>query len=367
MMSHYNSTTPSIETSLRHYLPGLLLCATLAVISMLLSQLPWMQAHGFSSLTTAILLGMIAANSHPVFQHHRFEHGMAISKQTLLRTGIILYGLRLSLRDIQQLGTKAVAIDALVLATTFAIALFLGKKVFALDDKLTVLIGAGSSVCGAAAIMATSPVIKSRSDDASIAISGVMIFGTLSMLLYPVVFEWNRYFQFMPLSTSGFGMYVGSTMHEVAQVIVAGKAVSDAAGDAAVITKMLRVMMLAPFLLLLPFVLRLLKQRHDKLSSQADMDETGITIPWFAFMFIAVALLNTALHIPAEIRTLLISTDNFILSMSMVALGLSTNISSLRQAGIKPVLLAMSLWLWLVVGGAAINYVVNSTLLFRLI
>lgn len=364
-MSHYNSTIPSMKISLRRYLPGLLLCALLAVISMLLSQHTWMQTHGFSSLTTAILLGMIAGNSHSVFQHHRFEHGMSISKQALLRTGIILYGLRLSLHDIQQLGTTAVAIDALVLSTTFAIALFLGKKVFALDNKLTILIGAGSSVCGAAAIMATSPVIKSRSDDASIAISGVMIFGTLSMLLYPVVFEWNKHVQFIPLSTSGFGMYVGSTMHEVAQVIVAGKAVSDTAGDAAVITKMLRVMMLAPFLLLLPMVMRLLKQRHDKPSLQADMDETTeITIPWFAFIFIATALINTALHIPAEIRTLLISTDNFILAMSMVALGLTTNISSVRQAGIKPLLLAMSLWLWLVAGGAAINYLVNSTPLF---
>lgn len=355
-MNHYNSTTPSIEISLRHYVPGLLLCATLATLSITLGQLAWTQAHGLSSLTTAILLGMIAANSHAVFRHEGLERGMAISKQTLLRAGIILYGLRLSLRDLQQLGGTAFAIDALVLCTTFAIALFLGKKVFALDDKLTVLIGAGSSVCGAAAIMATSPVIKGKSDDASIAISGVMIFGTLSMLMYPIVFEWNRHFQLIQLSTSAFGIYVGSTMHEVAQVIVAGKAVSDTAGNAAVITKMLRVMMLAPFLLMLPSVLRLLKRRNDKPISQTDVGEKRIAIPWFAFMFIAVAVVNSALVIPADIRTLLTNIDNFILSMSMVALGLSTKISTLRQAGIKPVLLAMSLWLWLVFGGAAINY-----------
>jgi uncharacterized integral membrane protein (TIGR00698 family) len=313
---------------------------------MSLSKFAWMQNHGLSNLTTAILLGMIAGNSHAIFQHRGLDHGMMISKQTLLRAGIILYGLRLSFRDIQQLG-----------GTTFAIALFLGKKVFALDDKLTVLIGAGSSVCGAAAIMATSPVIKGKSDDASIAISGVMIFGTLSMLMYPLVFEWNRHVQVIPLSTSGFGIYVGSTMHEVAQVIVAGKAVSDSAGDAAVITKMLRVMMLAPFLLLLPFVLRLLKKHNAKAIPQTDTSESRIEIPWFAFMFIGVAAINSVLIIPTEIRTVLTNTDNFILCMSMVALGLSTKISTLRQAGIKPVLLAMSLWLWLIFGGAAINYV----------
>ena len=356
-MIRTDSTSSPKKISLGGYAPGLLLCATLATIAMSLSKLVWMQNHGLSNLTTAILLGMIAGNSHAIFQHRVLERGMLISKQTLLRAGIILYGLRLSFRDIQQLGGTAFAIDALVLGTTFAIALFLGKKVFALDDKLTVLIGAGSSVCGAAAIMATSPVIKGKSDDASIAISGVMLFGTLSMLMYPLVFEWNRHIQFIPLSTSGFGIYVGSTMHEVAQVIVAGKAVSDSAGDAAVITKMLRVMMLAPFLLLLPFVLRLLKKHNTKATSQTDASESRIEIPWFAFMFIAVAAINSVLVIPTEIRSVLTNTDNFFLCMSMVALGLSTKISTLRQAGIKPVLLAMSLWLWLIFGGAAINYV----------
>ncbi|WP_269790917.1 YeiH family protein [Stenotrophomonas sp. Iso1] len=336
-------------------LPGLLLTASIAGLSIWLGTLPWMQAHGISALTLAIVIGIVVGNTVYGTLAPRAAAGVGFSKATLLRAGIILYGLRLTLQDIGQVGVTGVVIDALVLLSTFALSWWLGTRVLGLDRNSALLIGAGSSICGAAAVMATEPVVKGRAEQVAVAVATVVVFGTLAMFLYPLLYQWGANAGWMPLDETAFGVFTGSTVHEVAQVVAAGRAISEPAADAAVITKMVRVMMLAPFLVGLS---ALLARGTHAVSGE----RSKITIPWFAFGFIAMVAFNSLQLLPASLVALLVDLDTALLAMAMAALGLTTHVSALRQAGAKPMLLAVLLFAWLLAGGMAINLGVRALL-----
>lgn len=355
MSSLTTSNTTSFSDRYGRLLPGLLLSGVIAWGAIQLGKLEWMQSHGMSALTLAIMLGIVLGNSVYGRLAPTCGAGVTFSKQTLLRLGIILYGFRLTFQDIGQVGLAGIAIDALVLASTFGLAMFLGTKVFKLERNCAILIGAGSSICGAAAVMATEPVVKGRSEDVTVAVSTVVVFGTIAIFLYPVLYQLNQGWQLLGATPTAFGVYIGSTVHEVAQVVAAGKSIGQEAANAAVIAKMVRVMMLAPFLVILSAVLARGKAKadgHDKAAKLA--------IPWFAFIFIGVVAFNSLGLLPAGTVATITDIDTALLAMAMAALGLTTHMSAIRRAGIKPLLLAGLLFCWLIAGGAAINHVVGS-------
>ncbi|MEG2030577.1 MAG: putative sulfate exporter family transporter, partial [Janthinobacterium sp.] len=244
------SNTTSFSDRYGRLLPGLLLSGLIAYAAIQLGKLDWMQNHGMSALTLAIMLGIVLGNSAYARLAPSCGAGVAFSKQTLLRLGIILYGFRLTFQDIGQVGLAGIAIDALVLTSTFGLAMFLGTRVFKLERNSAILIGAGSAICGAAAVMATEPVVKGRSEDVTVAVSTVVVFGTIAIFLYPLLYQLNLGWQVLGATPTAFGVYIGSTVHEVAQVVAAGKSIGQEAANAAVIAKMVRVMMLAPFLVI---------------------------------------------------------------------------------------------------------------------
>ncbi|WP_313255521.1 YeiH family protein [Stenotrophomonas acidaminiphila] len=334
-------------------LPGLLLTAAIAMLSLWLGTLPWLQAHGISALTLAILLGITLGNTAYGRLAPRAAAGVGFSKATLLRAGIVLYGLRLTVQDIGQVGVAGVLIDALVLCSTFALAWWLGTRVLGLERNTALLIGAGSSICGAAAVMAAEPVVKGRAEQVAIAVATVVVFGTLAMFLYPLLYQWGLHAGWMPLDETGYGVFTGSTVHEVAQVVAAGRAVSQPAADAAVIAKMVRVMMLAPFLVGLSALLA--RGRRDGRDPRS-----RIAVPWFAFGFIAMVGFNSLQLLPAGLVAALVELDTALLAMAMAALGLTTHVSALRQAGPRPMLLAALLAAWLLGGGLLINLAVRA-------
>ncbi len=334
-------------------LPGLLLTAAIAMPSLWLGTLPWLQAHGISALTLAILLGIALGNTAYGRLAPRAAAGVGFSKATLLRAGIVLYGLRLTVQDIGQVGVAGVLIDALVLCSTFALAWWLGTRVLGLERNTALLIGAGSSICGAAAVMAAEPVVKGRAEQVAIAVATVVVFGTLAMFLYPLLYQWGLHAGWMPLDETGYGVFTGSTVHEVAQVVAAGRAVSQPAADAAVIAKMVRVMMLAPFLVGLAALLA--RGRRDRQGPRS-----RIAVPWFAFGFIGMVGFNSLQLLPAGLVAALVELDTALLAMAMAALGLTTHVSVLRQAGPRPMLLAALLAAWLLGGGLLINLAVRA-------
>ncbi|MFJ3057853.1 YeiH family protein [Herbaspirillum sp. NPDC087042] len=328
-------------------LAGLALSGAVAWAAMGLGDIGWLQAHGFSALTVAIVLGIVIGNTIYPRLGTACGEGVRFSKQTLLRAGIILYGFRLTFQDIAHVGVAGVVIDAAMLLSTFGLAWLVGTRVLKLDRDAALLIGAGSSICGAAAVMATEPVLRARSEQVTVAVSTVVIFGSLAIFLYPLLYT----LQAEPawgVRLPDFGVYIGSTVHEVAQVLAAARSIDQHTADVAVITKMVRVMMLAPFLLML-------SMRVGRHSSGHQHQQSKLSIPWFAFAFIAVVVLNSFFPLPAALNRVVLQADTFMLAMAMAALGLSTHLSALRNAGIKPMILGAVLFGWLVVGGALVN------------
>ncbi|ELM3735775.1 YeiH family putative sulfate export transporter [Edwardsiella piscicida] len=341
--------------ALLRLLPGLLLTGIITAVSMWAGALTWVEQLGFGALTLAIILGILIGNSVYPALSIPCSVGVHLAKQKFLRLGIILYGFRLTFQQIADVGLTGIITDALTLSSTFLLALWLGRKVFGMDKQTVMLIGAGSSICGAAAVMATEPVVKADASKVSVAVSTVVIFGTIAIFLYPWLYQLNAHYQWVAMTQESFGIYIGSTVHEVAQVVAAGRAISDDTGNAAVIAKMIRVMMLAPFLLILSSAL-------SRGAGNASGKKAPITIPWFAVIFILVAGVNSFNLLPGALVHALITLDTILLAMAMAALGLTTHISAIRQAGIRPIILASLLFAWLIIGGGAINVVIQRCL-----
>ena len=328
------------------YVRGLALAALIAALAMWGAALPVFQRLGLSALTLAIVAGIVLGNT--VFPRIApfSQEGVDFARNRLLRLGIVLYGFRITFQQIGHIGWAGVLIDALVIVATFTLAVQLGTRAFGLDRQTAMLIGAGSAICGAAAVMAAEPVVRGQAHKVSVAVATVVVFGTLSMFVYPLLYPW------LQLSETAYGLYAGSTIHEVAQVVVAGRAVSETAASSAVIEKMLRVMMLAPFLVVL----------GSRLGAEEGSEAAGkrrITIPWFALLFVGASGLNSLRLLPAGLVDAILQLDTVLLAMAMAALGLRTHVGAIRQAGLKPILLASVLFLFLVAGGYLINRLVT--------
>ncbi|EKT63947.1 YeiH family protein [Providencia burhodogranariea] len=359
-MSKSNSS-PLVHNSNHLFLKlisGIALAGILTAISIYLGDKPWFIDVGLGALTLAILLGIIVGNTfYPVVSPY-CDDGIKFAKHYFLRAGIILYGFRLTFQQITDVGMTGMLIDVLTLSSTFLLAFWLGKKVFKLDDETTILIGAGSSICGAAAIMAAEPVVKAPASKVAVAVSTVVIFGTIAIFIYPWLYQLNAHYGWFTLTDSNFGIYIGSTVHEVAQVVAIGHTIGPDAENTAVISKMIRVMMLAPFLIILSAYL----SRRSTITKNQNTEKNKITIPWFAVIFILVAVFNSLSLLPEILVKIIITLDTILLAMAMVALGLTTHVSAIRQAGIKPLFMALILFFWLIVGGFIINELIQAML-----
>ena len=307
---------------------------------------------GLSSLTLAILLGMVLGNTVYPSLAERLSVGVAFAKGQILRLAIMFYGFKLTLTQVSSVGLSAVMSDALVLTSTFLLTYWIGTRWLKVDKQTTLLIGSGASICGAAAVIAAEPVVKAEAHKVTIAVATVVVFGTVAMLLYPFLYHlgWLQPW----LNAQQYGIYTGSTIHEVAQVVVAGNAVSPEVGDTAVVTKMIRVMMLAPFLLILSFALT--KGSSDNGKKPSFMNRVQqVKVPWFAFIFIAIVLLHTWVPMTASFERSMVMLDDVLLTMAMFALGLTTHLGAIKQAGVKPLILGAIMFAWLIVGGGLIN------------
>lgn len=334
-------------------LHGILLIALFAFAAFYIAEVPVIKHLSFSPLIVGIILGMLYANSLRNKLPETWVPGIKFCTKTLLRTGIVLYGFRLTLTQVQQVGASAILIDSIIVVGTLLLGVFLGR-VLKMDRDTALMTSMGSSICGAAAVLGAEPVVKCEGHKTAIAVSTVVIFGTISMFLYPVMYRMGW---LSDLSNTAVAIYTGSTLHEVAHVAGAGNAMdpTDALGIAgtATITKMIRVMLLAPVLVVLSFILSRTRKQT------ADGGKRKITIPWFAFYFIIVICINTGLqHLcgVSSVKEIPLNgtieyIDTFLLTMAMTALGTETSIDKFKKAGSKPFLLAGLLYVWLLGGG----------------
>ena len=319
----------------RQFLSGLALCLAAALLTWAAAGLPWNYHLRFSPLTLAIVAGMLLGNTVPRGLVGWIHPGLRFSQQSLLRLGIVLYGVRLTVNDLSNLGPRAMVFDLAVVASVVLVGYWLGTRLFGLDEDTALLVSAGSGICGAAAVLATERVIDSASHKVSVAVATVVIFGTAAMFLYPALYPLTGF------TERQFGVYTGATVHEVAQVLAAGRAISPLAGDTAVITKMLRVLLLAPALLIISRV----RRREGAGGSRQ------IKFPWFVFWFGGVIVAQSFVKLPSSARTYIIDVGTVLLSSAMFALGMATRWQQMKQAGTRPLLLAALIFVGLVSGG----------------
>ena len=308
-----------------------------SIISILIANLNIVSNFGISPLIIGILLGIIFANTLKESFFDKYDKAIKFSAKKLLRVGIILYGFRLSFQDIADVGFGGVFVALFIVFSTFILGYIIGVKLLKLDREISILCSSGASICGAAAVMATSSVLKNESYKSAIAVSFVVIFGTLAMFLLPFLYKIGL----IPLNNNQIGVYLGAVLHEVANVVAASNMVNDEATNSAIIVKMIRVMFLVPFLLLLSyFLIKFPSTKKSKLKSK-------IMIPWFAIIFIFVVAFNSFEFLNRDILETINHIDMILLTMAMFALGLNTNLKKFKEVGLKPFYLSFTLFIYL--------------------
>lgn len=322
---------------------GILFVMLFSCAAFYISDTSVMKYLSFSPLIIGVVLGMLYGNTLRSGMPAEWGAGIVFCSKKILRLGIILYGFKLTFQNVVEVGVGAIWIDVIVIIGTLLLGLLVGK-LLKMDRDLSLLTATGSAICGAAAILGAEPVLKTQPYKTAIAVSTVVVLGTLSMFLYPIVYRSGM----LDLSPQQWGVYTGSTIHEVAHVVGAGNAMTDDISSVAIIVKMIRVMLLAPVLLIFAFFMsRSPSNRADGTAAT----KTKISIPWFAFGFIAVIAFNSLDLLPVAVVEAINYIDTFMLTMAMTALGMETSFKQFKQAGAKPFVLALVLYAWLLVGG----------------
>lgn len=328
---------------------GLFLVLLFASLATYLATFPFFKNLAISPLIVGILLGMIFGNTFRQQLPHEWSAGIIFSAKKILRLAIIFYGFRITFQQISAVGIPGLVSDLFMLTTTFLLGSFVGIKFFKMDEPSAFLCASGASVCGAAAVLATEPVVKADMHKTAIALTTVVFFGTISMFLFPLLYKSG----ILNMDYNAFGIYIGASVHEVAQVVGAGNAISQEAADTGVIVKMTRVMLLVPLLLVLSFYI----SSKNKIASESLLKK--IKVPWFAVGFILVSAFNSLEIIPKSTVQQINMADTFLLTMAMTALGMETNFNKFRTSGGKPFLLAFIMFLWLVIGGCFFSKLIS--------
>ena len=325
--------------------PGVLLVAAIAAAAWGFIQWDEVRQYGVSSLTLAILIGVVLGNVLPALGKGRFRPGLGFAQRRLLRVGVALYGFNLSVQQIVQVGSTGILVDLVMVTSTLLVGGLLGRRLLGMDRETVLLASAGSAICGAAAIVATVPMLRSDqetvAEKSAVAVATVVLFGTLAMLVYPVIHAW------LGDDVFDFGIYVGSTVHEVAQVVAIGSAIGEDVAGSAVIVKMIRVMLLVPFLLAVGLFF---SDRSDS------AEKRSLPIPWFAVMFVVLAGVNSLQILPAPLVDALRLAGVLLLTVAMASLGVDTNLARMGAAGVKPLLLGAGLFVHLVLTGGVVNW-----------
>lgn len=311
--------------------PGLALTATIAATAFAVRQVPG--AATFSPMILAILIGIAFHNL--IGTPPKAKAGVTFTLRRILRLAIILLGLQLTASQVIEVGATGIAIIIASLVGTFLFTVRLGR-LLGIDRKLAELIAAGTSICGASAVIATNTVTQARDEDVAYAVACVTVFGSIAMFTYPLLPG------LLHLDPHSYGLWAGSSIHEIAQVVAAAFQNGKDSGEFGTIAKLSRVMMLGPVVITLGLTARW--RAHN---SAQDAGDVKVPLPWFVAGFIALVGINSVIAVPTEIRTVIALATTFLLSMALAAMGLETDIAKLRAKGIRPLVLALAAFLFI--------------------
>ncbi|MFC0482797.1 YeiH family protein [Gellertiella hungarica] len=309
-------SVPALSRAIEHYGPGLLVTAAVAMAAQFLAE-----HYGAPAMLMALLLGIAF---HFLSEEGRCVAGIELSAKKVLRVGVALLGMRISVDLLIQLGAETILLLVAGLAATILFGLLL-SRLLRLDWRLSLLTAGAVAICGASAAMAIAAVLpRGRHSERNLLVTvlGVTVMSTIAMIAYPILA--HR----LGLSDRATGIFFGGTIHDVAQVVGAGFSVSQTAGETATLVKLIRVTMLAPVVLCFSLVLR---------NMPADDPEIGAKrpplLPGFVIAFLILAAINSAGWIPAALSTAGLEVSRWALLAGIVAVGMKTSLKNLFEAG----------------------------------
>lgn len=324
-MTSANATTAAVhqKNPFLALAPGLALTAGIAIAAYGLRYIPGVDK--LSPMILSVLLGAVVHNS--VGNIAGTADGVNFSLRRILRLSIVLIGLQITAQQAAEVGLGGLAIIATGLLATLGATMLMGR-LMGIRSGLALLIGVGTSICGASAIVAAKAATGGEDDDAAYAVAGVTLFGTIAMFLYPSLQG------VLHLSNASYGLWAGASVHEVAQAVFASAQGGPEALQIGTIAKLTRVAMMAP-------VIIALGELSVRFGFAGDGARGKPPFPWFLIGFLAMAALNSLITIPLEISGPIRAVTTFLLSMAMAAMGLHTNLRHVFSAGVRPLALGL--------------------------
>lgn len=333
------ATNPQLQSLLSGVIPGLAVCALVALSAVVLRQVTGLTV--ISPMIGAIVIGIVVGNVVTIGDWAR--PGINFATRFLLRTGIVLLGFQITVSQVLSLGVTSLVAVALTLAATFAAILVVGR-LLNVPRPLTELIAAGTSVCGASAIMAANSVVKADEEDVAYALATVTIFGTLSMITFPLLQP------MLGLDGQAFGLWVGATIHEVGQVTAAAFQSSEIAGLTGTLAKLFRVALLVGVLATLSMRARTTSRKN-----------LAATFPIYVLAFLGVIAVNSTVAVPAAMAEVLNVISAAFLSIALGAMGLKAEVRSILRRGPRPMLLGLFGWVFISLTGLGLVLAIAMT------
>lgn len=289
----------------------------IAYVAGYLAKIPLLTAAG--AMVISILLGMgwkLTVGVQP-----DWREGIQFSSKGLLRFGIILLGFRLHPDQLLSVGLSVLIMDIAIVIGTLSIMIPLGRRL-SVERDLALLISAGTAICGAAAIAALAPLIRAKNESIALSIACIALLGTLGTVIYTVLFP------LLNMDAYVYGIFAGLTLQEIAHVIAASSVGGAESGDAAIITKLGRVLLLIPVAMVF----------SNKFAGEGRNHTNHLPIPWFILGFAGCSLLNFTGIVPYVLVERLTLLGSFALCMAMAGLGLGVELKNVARVGGKAVL-----------------------------
>jgi uncharacterized integral membrane protein (TIGR00698 family) len=323
-------------------LPGLLLSVVIALVALGLGKV----APLIGGPVFGIVLGILVRNT--VAPGGSYTPGIQFAGKQVLQWSIIALGFGLSLNQVAKTGLESLSVTLVTMTVAFLTAWGLGR-LLKVQDKLKILIGVGTAICGGSAIAAVTPIIKPDEHDTAFAISTIFLFNLVAVLLFPLLGH------LLHLSDLGFGLWAGTAINDTSSVVAAGYSFSKEAGDYATIVKLTRATLIIPICLILAFA----TAWKQKKQGATDFSLARI-FPWFILWFLVASAVRTAGLVPVAIQPALHLAAEFLIIVALTAIGLSANLRKMASTGARPILLGLGVWAAVAVSSLVVQLVIGQ-------
>ena len=305
----------------KKHMPGLFLAFGIAVVAYIINAI--LPSGLLGATLIALLLGMLL--NPIVMRTDSYDSGMNWTSKYVLRAGIILAGITLSFSQVIEAGKYALVLMVFTLATAFGVG-YLCKKVFKINWKLASLLSISTAICGGTAVATLGPTIHAKNRDIAYAISATFLFDLLTVIAFPWIGQW------LGLSDTSYGLWIGTAVNDTSSVVAAGYAFSDAAGILATIVKLTRTLFIVPIVLIFSWIYA----KKETPSQSAEKVNIKNIFPWFILGFLIVVGIRSTGLLPETTVDIVAFLSKFFLSMALAAIGLKTSFKEIAGVGIKP-------------------------------